>query len=219
VGVPLLAELKRRRVFRALLGYAIVAFAVLQVIEPITHGLQLPDWTLSFVVVALGVGFPIVIVLAWVFDVSSSGIERTLPLGTEGGSRPSGALLAVLATAVALLGVAVLAWHFVSRTRAGRTAPSASAPAAPSVAVLPFVNMSKEKDDDLATGAGARRWTGSRFEEQWSRVVEGRHGAQPAAWTYDEFRWGRPRCAPSWPCPKTARSWWAAPGTSGAAWP
>ena len=148
MGVPLLAELKRRRVFRALLGYAIVAFAVLQVIEPITHGLQLPDWTLSFVVVALGVGFPIVIVLAWVFDVSSSGIERTLPLGTEGGSRPSGALLAVLATAVALLGVAVLAWHFVSRTRAGRTAPSASAPAAPSVAVLPFVNMSKEKDDE-----------------------------------------------------------------------
>jgi len=146
VGVPLLAELKRRRVFRALLGYAIVAFAVLQVAEPVIHGLQLPDWTLSFVVVALGVGFPVLLVLAWVFDVSPSGIERTLPLGTEGGSRSSGALLALLAAGVALLGVAVVAWHFVSRTRAGRTVPSASAPAGPSVAVLPFVNMSPEKD-------------------------------------------------------------------------
>src|SRR5229473_1539109 len=148
VGVPLLAELKRRRVFRALLGYAIVAFAVLQVAEPIMHGLQLPDWTLSFVVVALGVGFPLVLVLAWVFDVSSSGIERTLPLGTEGGSRPSGALLALLATGLALLGVAAMAWHFVSRTRPGRAVPSASAPAAPSVAVLSFVNISREKDDE-----------------------------------------------------------------------
>ncbi len=148
MGVPLLAELKRRRVFRALLGYAIVAFAVLQVAEPIMHGLQLPDWTLSFVVVALGVGFPLVLVLAWVFDVSSSGIERTLPLGTEGGSRPSGALLALLATGLALLGVAAMAWHFVSRTRPGRAVPSASAPAAPSVAVLPFVNISREKDDE-----------------------------------------------------------------------
>ena len=148
MGVPLLAELKRRRVFRALLGYAIVAFAVLQVIEPVIHGLQLPEWTLSFVVVALGVGFPVALVLAWVFDVSASGIERTLPLGTEGASRPSGALLALLATGVALLGVAVIGWHFVWRARAGGAVPSASVPAAPSVAVLPFVNMSREKDDE-----------------------------------------------------------------------
>jgi hypothetical protein len=72
--VPLIAELKRRRVFRALVGYAIVSFAVLQVIEPITHGLHLPDWTLSFVVVALAIGFPVVVVLAWVFDVSAGRI-------------------------------------------------------------------------------------------------------------------------------------------------
>jgi len=43
--------------------------------------------------------------------------------------------------------------------------------------------------NDLATGAGAWLWTGSAFEEHWSRLVEGRHAAQPAAWTYDEFRW------------------------------
>ena len=83
MGVPLLAELKRRRVFRALLGYAIVAFAVLQIIEPVIHGLQLPDWTLSFVVVAIGVGFPLTLALAWVFDLSASGIERTRPVAVE----------------------------------------------------------------------------------------------------------------------------------------
>jgi hypothetical protein len=69
MSVPLIAELKRRRVFRALFGYAIVAFAVLQVIEPVMHGLRLPEWTFSFVVVALAIGFPVVLVLAALANV------------------------------------------------------------------------------------------------------------------------------------------------------
>jgi adenylate cyclase len=148
VAVSLLAELKRRRVFRALLGYAIVAFAVLQVIEPVIHGLQLPDWTLSFVVVAIGVGFPVTLALAWVFDVSASGIERTRPVSTEGRPRASAALFALLAAGVTLAGVAVVAWHFAFRPGARWATPAASAPAPPSVAVLPFVNMSSQKDDE-----------------------------------------------------------------------
>ena len=146
--MPLLAELKRRRVFRALLGYAIVSFAVLQVIEPIINGLHLPEWTLSFVVVTLVVSFPVVLFLAWVFDVNPGGIERTLPLRGEAGSRRAGVALALLGTGVVLVGVAAVAWHFVSRTRAASVAPAPPAAAAPSVAVLPFVNMSREKDDE-----------------------------------------------------------------------
>jgi TolB-like protein/Tfp pilus assembly protein PilF len=146
--MPLLAELKRRRVFRALLGYAIVSFAVLQVIEPIINGLRLPEWTLSFVVVTLVVSFPVVLVLAWVFDVNPGGIERTLPLEGEGGSRRAGVALALLGTGVVLVGVAAVAWHFVSRARVSTAATASRLPAAPSVAVLPFVNMSREKDDE-----------------------------------------------------------------------
>jgi hypothetical protein len=50
-------ELRRRRVFRAVAGYAIAAFAVLQIVEPIMHGLSLPDWILRAVVQALAGGF------------------------------------------------------------------------------------------------------------------------------------------------------------------
>jgi hypothetical protein len=82
VDLPLLAELQRRRVFRALVGYGIAAFAVLQIIEPIMHGLHWPDEVLSYVVVALAVGFPVVVSLAWIFDVNAFGrIERTGPRG------------------------------------------------------------------------------------------------------------------------------------------
>ncbi len=69
--MPLLAELKRRRVFRALIGYGVAAFAVLQIIEPIMHGLHWPDSVPSYVVAALAVGFPVVVSLAWILLVNS----------------------------------------------------------------------------------------------------------------------------------------------------
>src|SRR2546426_11153751 len=92
--VPLLAELKRRRVFRALIGYGIAAFAVLQIVEPVMHGLHWPEPVLSYVVVALAAGFPIVVALAWIFDVSGGRIERAAPPSgsrIRGGWPPPGA--------------------------------------------------------------------------------------------------------------------------------
>ena len=79
MSLPLLAELNRRRVFRAIVGYGIAAFAVLQIIEPVMHGLHWPEAVLSYVVVALALGFPLVVALAWVFDVKAGRIERTAP--------------------------------------------------------------------------------------------------------------------------------------------
>jgi hypothetical protein len=69
--LSLVAELQRRRVFRALVGYGIGAFAVLQIVEPIMHGFHWPDVVLSYVVAALAVGFPVVVSLAWIFDVNA----------------------------------------------------------------------------------------------------------------------------------------------------
>src|SRR6266446_8901153 len=85
VPLPLLAELKRRRVFRALVGYGLAAFAVLQISEPIMHGLHWPDSVLSYVVAALAVGFPVVVSLAWIFDVRAGRIERTPAAAAPGG--------------------------------------------------------------------------------------------------------------------------------------
>jgi eukaryotic-like serine/threonine-protein kinase len=72
-----LTELKRRRMFRALGAYGIVVFAVLQVAETIVHGLHLPDWTVSAVVMASAAGFPVVVLMAWFYDLTARGIERT----------------------------------------------------------------------------------------------------------------------------------------------
>src|SRR5438270_13570171 len=98
--LPLVAELNRRRVFRALVAYAIAAFAILQIIEPVMHGLHWPEAVLSYVVVALAIGFPVVVGLAWAFDVREGRIERT-PASTLRGLR-----LAALITGVGLAAAA-----------------------------------------------------------------------------------------------------------------
>lgn len=64
---------------RALLGWGVVFFAVLQVCEPIIHALHFPEWTLTFAVTLLAAGFPVAAVLSWVFDIGPAGIERTDP--------------------------------------------------------------------------------------------------------------------------------------------
>jgi TolB-like protein/tetratricopeptide (TPR) repeat protein len=142
-------------VVRAVLGWGILSFAVLQIYEPVMHGLHLPEWTLTLVVVVLGVGFPATFVLAWIFDMGPGGVQRT---PSAPGSTPSPARRA--RTALLLVGLGVLfsvpgwVWyvrHDHARMAAGSSAGGSSttpAPAGPSVAVLPFVNMSGDPENE-----------------------------------------------------------------------
>ena len=130
---PLVAELKRRRVFRALIGYGIVGFAVLQIIEPVMHGLHWPDAVLSYVVVALAIGFPVVLMLAWIFDVNEGRIERTA-------GKPLRTGMAIALAGIGLLIAAPGAVYYLIM----RNAAPVQAPPGPSVAVLPLVNLSSD---------------------------------------------------------------------------
>jgi serine/threonine-protein kinase len=145
------AELKRRRVVRTLVGYGIASFAVLQVIEPIMHGLHWPETVLSYVVVALAAGFPVVITLAWIFDVKAGRIERTAPAAAATGLR--GIRLASLLLGIGVLAAAPgLAWYFLFRSDTRIVARKRGEPAGTaerkSIAVLPFVNMSSDKENE-----------------------------------------------------------------------
>jgi len=144
VSLPLLEELKRRRVFRALVGYAIAAFAVLQVIEPVMHGFRWPDAVLSYVVVALAAGFPIVVGLAWIFDLGIGGIERTPPASAP---QLRGTRIALVLAAIGTIAAApVLAWYLL---RGGARGGAEGATwGVRSIAVLPFADMSPQKDQE-----------------------------------------------------------------------
>ena len=156
--IPIFAELKRRRVFRALVGYSIASFAVLQIIEPIMHGLHWPDAALSYLVVALAAGFPIVVALAWIFDVNAGRIERAPKAAPGGGSKYlRGFRLTLLLVGIGLLGAMPgLVYYFVLHVgpRSAAEAPSNPLAAAselgtdPSIAVLPLSSLSSDKEQE-----------------------------------------------------------------------
>jgi TolB-like protein/Tfp pilus assembly protein PilF len=147
----LLAELKRRHVFRVMVGYGIFAFAVLQVTEPIMHGAELPDWVLKAVLIALVLGFPVAVVLAWVYDLTAHGVKRTpSPSGPAAPSFGRSRLLIPLAVSTAVLVLAAVgagAWYAWRRGGEHRQ-EAGTAGGQPSVAVLSFADLSPGHDQE-----------------------------------------------------------------------
>lgn len=76
-------ELRRRRVVRAIAVYGIVAWVVVQVADVFFPALRMPDWTVTLVAVLAVVGFPVTVGVAWVFDRTPEGLQRTEPVDGE----------------------------------------------------------------------------------------------------------------------------------------
>ena len=76
-------ELRRRRVIRVALFYALAAFTLVEAASIIAPEFHLPEWTVRFVVIVFALGFPFAMILAWVFDIGRQGIRRTPPPPAE----------------------------------------------------------------------------------------------------------------------------------------
>jgi hypothetical protein len=72
-----LIELKKRRVYRVAVAYGIVAWVVVQAASIVVPELLLPSWITRAVIVVALLGFPIALVLAWAFDITPHGVQRT----------------------------------------------------------------------------------------------------------------------------------------------
>jgi hypothetical protein len=75
-GMSFFEELKRRNVFRAAIAYAVVAWIVLQVADFILENVGAPQWTQQTVLVLLLLGFPVAMLLAWIYELTPSGPRR-----------------------------------------------------------------------------------------------------------------------------------------------
>jgi tetratricopeptide (TPR) repeat protein len=150
------AAIKRRRGFRVMAGYALFCFAVLLVIEPVMHAAGLPDRMLKEALVVLVMGFPVVVILSWVYDLTVQGVKRTPsatdPLEPRFGRSRLLRPLAVSATVLAIATGGAGAWYAWKGVSGGRS-PGASVPVAGPdgrvmVAVADFVNDTKDPDLD-----------------------------------------------------------------------
>src|SRR5207247_8329523 len=127
------SELKRRKVFKVGAAYLIVAWLAVQAASIGFPAFDAPPWALRiFILIAL-LGFPIAVVMAWVFDITREGVK--LDVGASGGKG--------LFAAAALLIVLALGWYFYGQPsfRKGDLATPTTA-GLNSIAVLPFVNIS-----------------------------------------------------------------------------
>jgi TolB-like protein len=136
-----------------MVGYGIFAFAALQVSEPIMHGAHLPEWVLTAVLVALAVGFPVAVILAWVFDLTAQGVRRTPSVRAPGAVSFSRSRLAMLLFGVALVAAIPGAAFYLWRQPGEGGQETAGPGATPSIAVLPFADLSPRHDQEyLADG-------------------------------------------------------------------
>ncbi len=122
----LISELRRRRVIRVAVVYAVAGWLVIEVASTMLPGLKLPEWSVTLVIALVVLGFPLAVVMGWMFDIGPHGVERTP------------ALPAVSTTAAGDAPKPVAEpMHSPNEQSDRRT-----------IAVLPFVNMSGDPDNE-----------------------------------------------------------------------
>ena len=154
----LFAELKRRNVYKVAVAYAVVAWLLIQAASILFPTFDAPLWVMKAFVAVIALGFPIALIIAWAFEMTPEGIKRTEDVSPdEVIPQWSKRKFAVLIVSVAVIAAGLLAFQFLRQkstsTTLVATAPTpAVAPILPvisekSIAVLPFENLSSDKEN------------------------------------------------------------------------
>ncbi|MEA3461306.1 MAG: helix-turn-helix domain-containing protein [Bacteroidota bacterium] len=136
-------ELKRRKVVRVITIYAAAAFVILELMSIVVEPLQLPEWTLTMVIVLLVIGFIIAVILSWIYDVHpEGGWVKTRPDRQEGeGTRHIESKSWKIASYISFIVIAALiVLQFMTR----QNQVQLNTELEKSIAVLPFKNDSND---------------------------------------------------------------------------
>lgn len=147
-------ELQKRKVIRAAIAYVVGAWVLLQVAELVFNALDYKPWVLTITFIALVAGFPVAVVVAWIYELTPHGME------VDQGDHPPTKRRGSLQKAVDLLLIAVLiggvAWFTISsvpdlldrerQAEQGDVEDSFAGFDLNSIAVLPFANDSSDAD-------------------------------------------------------------------------
>jgi hypothetical protein len=140
--------LKQWKVYRAAVGYAIVAWLTVQISATVIPAYHAPEWILPLLITGFALGFPVALVLAWAFDLTGGAIKKA-PASTDatlfGANKRRVCLLAGEGLIVSALVVAVYwLWHpWREASLVLQPAPAAMPTILEkSIAVLPFENLS-----------------------------------------------------------------------------
>jgi serine/threonine-protein kinase len=145
-------ELKERKVYRVALGYAVVAWLVIQISATVMPAYHAPEWILPIFITLIALGFPVALVLAWAFEVKGGVIEKT-PESTGSFSAANKHrvwLLAAVGLIISALAVGgYWLWHPWHKTSTTSKVSTTTMPVVreKSIAILPFENLSRDPDN------------------------------------------------------------------------
>ena len=167
-----LAELKRRHIYRVGAAYVIAAWAVAQVVDLLSQVFSLPPWIAQPTIIVLAVGFPIVLVIAWIAESKPqeaiASVVRSKPTVVDW------MLFAAVAVLIALNGYRLIAPSPDMATQTGveaARAAAASPTGAISVAVLPFANLSSDPEQEFFSDGMTEEITAALAKVPELRVV------------------------------------------------
>jgi TolB-like protein/Tfp pilus assembly protein PilF len=136
------AELKRRNVYKVAVAYAVVGWLLVQVATQVFPFFEIPNWGIRLVVLAIVIGFPIALVIAWAFETTPQGIKRTEvadAMPVTGRKKHAWIYIVVICGAIAV------ALFFVGRYTSANKIALPNDISNKSIAVLPFDNLSDDK--------------------------------------------------------------------------
>jgi TolB-like protein/Tfp pilus assembly protein PilF len=153
-----LRELQRRNVFRAIAAYLVLGWVLLQVSSTLEEALRLPDWFDALITAFLVIGFPLILVFSWVYELTPDGVKKTSSVPeSDSIAQATGRKLDYITIAGIVLLIAVILLDRLALPDRSEQSPVPSIAAEPvglaadekSIAVLPFVAMTDSREDEF----------------------------------------------------------------------
>ena len=160
-------ELKRRNVIRVGIAYVVVAWLTMQFADVVLNNIEAPGWVFQAIMLVLAIGFPFVLVFAWAFEMTPEGLKKEKDIERSESITPvTGQKLNYTIIGLLVLALGYFIWqsqsgqHNVAPMQAGTSTTTQDVSAEtlettaqkaeqePSIAVLPFVNMSADPEQE-----------------------------------------------------------------------
>ena len=149
-------ELRQRKVVRTGIAYIVIGMGVMEGSDIVLGNLGAPQWLVSAMIILVILGFPVAMVVAWIYDLTPQGIQATDTQKSEDGSSARTVkaqhslplLLTAAAVPTILFGALAIFFYFRTSTHSSLSAPSSEQTAIESsIAVLPLANLSPDPDN------------------------------------------------------------------------